>query len=130
MSPSMRAAMIVLPGAVAVVAALLAAHAFAALTPPPWASEEAFAFGVWSVPLGVIVAGVALLIRRAWGEFSIVWRALGSMLAGAALGVAYAFGAYFVSGGAVMSFAVPVLYCWVAGAIVGLATACLIRSEL
>ena len=109
---------------------MLAAEGFVAAAELPWQSTETPAFGFWSIPLAVIVAWLALVVRRTWGEFALAWRALGSAVAGIALGVAYAFAAYFLSGGWVLAFDFPVLYCWAIGAVAGLVVGCLVRARV
>jgi hypothetical protein len=109
---------------------MLAAEAFVAAATSPSQSTETLTFGLWSIPLAAIVAFLALRVRRTWGEFALAWRALGSAVAGIALGVAYAFAAYFLSGGWVLAFGFPVLYCWVIGAVAGLVVGCLVRANV
>jgi hypothetical protein len=119
---------IALPGAVALVASLLSAEAFLRAAPERYDAYGLGAFALWTLPLAIVVAGLARLLRRTWGDLERLWRALGAVLAGAAVGVAFSFAVYFASGGAIVTFEFPVLYCWVAGAVVGLVAGSLMRT--
>ena len=128
MSPASRWVWIALPGVVALVASLLAAESFLQSAPARYGAYGLGAFALWTLPLAVVVAGLARVMRRAWADLARLWRVLGALLAGAALGVAFAFAVYFASGGAIVTFEFPVLYCWVSGAVVGLVAGSLLRT--
>ena len=129
MTPSLRWAWIARPGVVAVVGSVLAAEVFLASAASVSTIYGTGTFALWSIPLGVLVAALARGLRRAWGGLWLGWRALGALVAGLALGVAYAFAAYFASDRWVLAFEFPVLYCWAGGAVAGLVAGALLKGD-
>ena len=112
-------------GASTIGIAVLAARAFIALNPPPWEVTEYAAFALWSVPLAIVVVLLSGPLRRRLVAFSGFLRVAVACIAGLLAGGGCAFTGYFVTGGWILAYDFPVLYCWVAGAAVGLAIALL-----
>lgn len=76
---------------------------------------ELLGFALWSLPLALVVTKFAQ--RRRFESARPSWRAPLSASAGAILGAMCAVGGQLISGGAILAFGVPVLYCWtIAGA--------------
>ncbi len=112
--PELMAGLVVIGGT------LLAATAFLALRPPPWHSREHVALALWSLPPALATAVVARVLRRRLAGVPAWRRAMATAIVGFLLGVGWAFASYFISGGYVMAFDVPVLYCWTTGTVFGL----------
>jgi hypothetical protein len=113
-----------LGAATAAVAGSLGAFSIlVALRRPAWASHEHLALLVWSVPLGLLVLLLSLAVRRRVMNASVLARIAVALVAGVLSGVAWSYASYYLSGGWVMAFDAPVLFCWSAGASAGLIVA-------
>jgi hypothetical protein len=115
---------LVLAGASTILASVLAARLSIALNPPPWVTREYTAFAIWSAPLAVLVFICGYWLRRLLLNRTALIRTTAVVSAAIVLGVAYAFSVFYLSGGYVMAYDFPVLYCWTIGALVGITIAC------
>ena len=90
---------------------------------PGFESREQGAVILWTVPLAVLVVGLAALLHRTGARWQPWVRILVIASLGFALAAAYAIAGYFLSGGWILAFDAPVLYCWAVGAIAGMLVA-------
>ena len=118
----------ILTGVVTIIATTLLARTFIALRPPPWSYTEDWPLAIWSVPLALAVITANLLLTSRASRLGRAWRGLLCIVVGFFLGSGWAFAAYYLTGGYVLAFDVPVLYCWSGGATLGLAFGLLWRS--
>jgi hypothetical protein len=95
-----------------------------ALLRPGHVSREYLAFAVWSVPPAMVVGLATPVLRRRLSGRSVLARGTGAITSGALTGVVWAFASYYLSGGYVLAFDAPVLYCWGVGAMLGFLVAC------
>jgi hypothetical protein len=112
--PPLIAALTSILGSVAMFAILVA------VLRPGHISREYLGIAVWSVPLAMAVGLIAAVLRRRLSGRSVLTRCIGAIISGVLTGVAWAFASYYLSGGYVLAFDAPVLYCWSVGAILGL----------
>ena len=91
---------------------------------PGHVSREYLAIALWSVPPAVAVGLAAAVLRRRLSGWSVPVRGAGAIVSGALIGVAWAFASYYLSGGYVLAFDAPILYCWSIGATLGFLVAC------
>ena len=123
MKPSRVAGLISIGGAVISAALYLSLNDW-------FGSGDLPAMFVWSLPLGAMVAfslGRALPRFAAWRPRS---RTAALAAIGAFIGALWTFAAALLLGGWIGAFSFPVLYCWVAGGLLGgLAAARLTREH-
>jgi hypothetical protein len=116
--PLLSAAVLSILGSVGTFAILVAVKR------PGWASHEYLAITAWSAPVGLLTALLAQMLRRRLAGRPGLIRGAAALAAGAVIGVGWAFATFYLSGGWVMAFDAPVLYCWSSGAVLGCLTAC------
>jgi hypothetical protein len=107
---------------------VISARLYIALMAPPWVTREYTAFAIWSLPLGVFVVVASVLLRRLLTRSGRTTRAIVGLIAGIMAAVAYIYAAFYATGGYVMAFDFPLLYCWGAGAVAGFLVALFWKS--
>ncbi|MEO7360146.1 MAG: hypothetical protein ABI120_07445 [Gemmatimonadaceae bacterium] len=87
---------------------------------PGWESQEYVAIVVWTVPLGLFVAGLAPGLRRRLAGRRLGLRPAALVGIAVAIAVTWMFIAVALTGGYALAFDANPLWCWTAGALAGL----------
>jgi hypothetical protein len=105
-------------GVVTTLGALVAAVGYLA-TNAWFGAGDLQAMAFWSVPLGLLVAGVTHIVRRSLLRGRALWAYLVLVPLGAVLGIAWMMVAAMLLGGWIGAFSFPVLFCWITGGTLG-----------
>ena len=107
-----------LPGLTATLGAVGAAILYLAAN--EWfGAGDLSAMVVWSALLGLLVAAVVGPLSRRLERVASAWRYIALVPLGGVLGLLLTIGATLILGGWIGAFSFPVLFCWVAGGLLG-----------